>query len=453
MVVRTTELKQLEKIFENDRNPLVLLYGSMRSQKEQLLRLFAKDKKVFYYRGRNASKEEQLQNLITEVEKQYQIKLMHRNYEECFNRIKSKDASKLVVIIDEFQTIAKKDKDFFESIIKLKEKKLYPGPVMIILCNSSLTWTIRDMDTYLGNAAAKIDYRIKLSDAPFLDVVRAFPTFSVEQTVQTYGILGGVPAYLDLWSEKKNIRQNICATILNPDSLLFEEAENYIGSELREFSVYETILASIARGNEKLNDLHMDTGYSRAKISVYMKNLASFDVIEKVVSFETGGWENVKKGVYRISNHFLNFWFYFVYPHLSDLYLMTPEEFYDCYIQKQLDLYLRRYFVEVCHEYLALMNLVGKVPVKVSRMGTWIGKTGTIDIVGQDEARNTIVGICNWESEYLAFEKYQKLQEDMKKAHLKAEVCYLFSAKAFDEKLSLYAKTHPDVVLVDMKEL
>ena len=47
-------------------------------------------------------------------------------------------------------------------------------------------------------------------------------------------------------------------------------------------------------------DIFHATGFSRAKISVYLKNLANFNIAEKVVSFETGGWENAKKGVYQI---------------------------------------------------------------------------------------------------------------------------------------------------------
>ena len=91
-----------------------------------------------------------------------------------------------------------------------------------------------------------------------------------------------------------------------------------------------------------------------------MKNLAAFDIIQKVVSFETGGWENTKKGVYRIRDNYVNFWFHFIYPHLSDLYMTRPEEFYDRYIAPGLDAYLSRYFVEVCMEYLRLLGMVGK---------------------------------------------------------------------------------------------
>lgn len=206
---------------------------------------------------------------------------------------------------------------------------------------------------------------MKLDDMSFLDVVRAFPEYSVAQCVETYGIIGGVPDYLNRWNGKKSIKENICNNILRPHGYLFSEAEDFIGSELRELSVYDTILASIASGHEKLNDLFMDTGYSRAKISVYMKNLAAFDVVEKVVSFETGGWDNSKKGVYHIRNHFVNFWFTFIYPHLSDLYVMSAEAFYETYIEKELDTYLQQYFVSVCI----------RIPATVKPCGTGADQT------------------------------------------------------------------------------
>jgi hypothetical protein len=234
---------------------------------------------------------------------------------------------------------------------------------------------------------------------------------------------------------------------------MYDEAETFISTELRELAVYDTILASLARGNEKLNDLYLDTGYSRAKISVYMKNLASFDVVERVVSFETGGWENAKKGMYAIKHNYVNFWFHFVYPNLSDLFFMTPEEFYDAHIAGELENYLHRYFVKVCREYLSLMNRMGKVPVKMKKMGIWLGKTGTIDIIGQDEARNSVVGICNWSREYLPYEQYEELLETMKKARIHANTIYLFSAREFDPRLQQLAEEHTDIVLVDMKEL
>lgn len=453
MITRASELKQLQRIYDEPRNELVLLYGSNRSDKEVFLQTFCENKKVFYYRARNASVDEQIRQFKQQIESEFDVKLQKNTYDEGFNRIKSGDSSKLVVIIDEFQTIAKKDPSFFHSIIKLKKKQLYPGPMLIILCNSSVAWTRREMEECLGEDVGAIDVQISLAEVGFLEIVRAFPKYSVEDCVALYGILGGVPEYLNRWDPERSIRENVCELILNPRGFLHDEAENFIGTELRELSVYDTILASMARGNEKLNDLFRDTGYSRAKISVYLKNLAAFDIIEKIVSFETGGWDNTVKGVYRIRQPFVDFWFAFVYPHLSEVYVLSPEEFYGTYIKDELKAYLRRYFSLVCREYLELMNRVGQVSIHIKRMGTWIGKTGTIDIIAQDDELDYVVGICNWDEEKLSYDKYQDLLNDMKLAKIHARTMYLFSATSFDEKLVELEKDEPTVVLVDMTEL
>ena len=184
-----------------------------------------------------------------------------------------------------------------------------------------------------------------------------------------------------------------------------------------------------------------------------MKNLSHFDIIEKVVSFETGGWDNAKKGVYRIKDTYINFYYRFVYPHLSDLYIMSPEEFYDTYIERDLDEYLSRYFVNVCMEYLSLLNQIHRLPIAVSKMGTWIGKTGNIDIIAQNSARENIVGLCNWEKPFLTMEMCTELFDSMKKARISSNHIYLFSAKAFDAKVIEMAEKDRRFELIDMNEL
>lgn len=149
----------------------------------------------------------------------------------------------------------------------------------------------------------------------------------------------------------------------------------------------------------------------------------------------------------------MNFWFRFVYPHLSDLYMMAPETFYDTYIAQELDDYMNRYFVQVCMEYLELLNMVDKLPIKIHKAGTWVGKTGNIDIIAQDSARNSLIGLCNWSRPQLTYEMCEKLFDTMKKAKLKSGYYYLFSAKSFDDELLEKAKEDKRLVLVDMTQL
>lgn len=450
---KASDGKALEQFYAQSGNQLVVLYGRKDCKKEELLRSFVQDKKCFYYRCRQTSSEDQKRMMGEEISAQFDVRLTKNSYDEYFTRIKSGDASKLVVIVDEVQYIVKRDPEFLNSILNLKAKRLYPGPVMIILATSSIVWAQQDLEEAFGENYKKIDARIKLEDFNFLELVRTFPSLPVSECIKIYGAIGGVPGYMEHWKANQSFKDNICRLVLTEGGYLFDMAQQVIASELRELSVYNTILSAIAQGYNKLNDLYLYTGYSRAKISVYMKNLSHFDIVEKVVSFETGGWDNAKKGIYRIKDTFINFWFKFVFSHMSDLYLLKPEKFYDRHIEKELDSYLNRYFCDVCMEYLQLLNQIGRVPFPIHKMGTWIGKTGTIDIIAQSSDRQNIVGLCNWEKPFLTMDMCRKLYESMEKARVQSEHFYLFSAKAFDPELVELAKTDSRFELIDMNEL
>ena len=132
---------------------------------------------------------------------------------------------------------------------------------------------------------------------------------------------------------------------------------------------------------------------------------------------------------------------------------MTPEKFYDKFIEPELDAYLQSYFVDVCREYLHLLNMVGQLPIKLEKIGTWLGKEGSIDVIGQSSNRENVVGICNWTEKYMSFDAYDKLLELMKLARITANTVFLFSATRFDPKLTQLSKENKSVVLVDMTEL
>ncbi len=446
MEAKKTDLAKLEELYKTSGNQLVVMYGRKGCQKEQLIREFISDKKYFYYRCRQASALEQSNMMAREIENQFDVKLQKHTYEEYFSRVKTGNPSKLVVVIDEAQYIVKKDPEFAEAIKKLKNKRLYPGPVMIILASSSMVWVRQDAEELFKTS-------MKIEELNFLEVVRSFPTMSVSEIIKTYGVLGGVPAYLEKWDSNASFKENVCKLILSENGALFTEAEDIISSELRELSVYNTILATIARGQNKLNDLFHETGFSRAKISVYMKNLAQFDIVEKVISFETGGWDNAKKGVYQIKDTFVNFWFKFVYPNQSDLYTLSAEDFYDKYVEPDLDDYLNRYFRNVCMEYLMLLDQMEQLPFKVHKVGTWLGKTGTIDIIAQSTDRRNIIGFCNWTEPELTMDMCEKMAEAMDKARLSSDNYYLFSATSFEPALETYVTKDPRFKLINMNEL
>ena len=99
------------------------------------------------------------------------------------------------------------------------------------------------------------------------------------------------------------------------------------------------------------------------------------------------------------------------------------------------------------------MNRMDRLPIHIRKLGTWVGKEGTIDIMGADDIRENVVGICNWDKDSMPYSDYEELLANMKLAKIRAKGIYLFSATKFDEQLRLAVKNDSSVVLVDMTEL
>lgn len=450
---RTSELKYLNTYYDRDGSQVMVVYGEKNVGKTALLRQFVQDKSYYYYRARSASEREQLFWWGKELGQEEIKVLKYPSFTEIFQSILREKNGKKVIIIDEFQYIIKSSENFMKELINFVHDNWQGAQVMIILCSSSIGWVENSLITKIGDAAYELSGFLKIKELEFETMMEYFPGFSMEQCIEAYAVLGGIPGLWAHFNDKLGIKENICRYILDKKALLFEEGQRIVEVELRETGVYNTILASIASGNHKLNDLYMHTEFSRAKISVYLKNLMELELVEKVFSYDTEGKANVQKGIYRISNHFVHFYFTYLYPNLSSLEYLTPGEFYTKFIAPSFKSYVAEYFKTVCKQHVEKWNAWGRLPFEIDRIGEWVGKLGTIDIIAQNEKGETIVGICNWDKPMMRYDDYEWLLFCAEKAKIRADYVYLFSVKRFDEKLNLEAKVKHNLRLINVDEM
>lgn len=439
LIGREAELKQLEQYYEREGSQIVVLYGQKNIGKTSLVKEFAKDKANVYYMSRSCSEREQLFRWSAElVGKGYSVS-EYPSYMEIVTEIVGANENKVVLVVDEFQYIVKTGSTFMDELVSFvrqnQEKRIF-----VVLCSSSVGWVENTMLEKLGRNAYVLSGLMKLKELKFYDLMEFFPYYSMEQCVECYSILGGVPGLWMHFGDKMTIQDNVIRNILPPTGNLMNEALEIMSEELRETAVYNTILASIAGGKTKLNDLYLHTGFSRAKISVYLKNLMELEVVEKVFSFETEGREQTQKGIYRIKNHLLYFYFRFIYPSLSDLNNLDRVSFYQSCIGPGLKAYASEFFKDVCLEILEERNREGQLAFEYKKSGEWVGKNGLIDIVAQDNEGNTLVAKCCYDKAMFTYDEYEKLIENMKMAKVQDAHIYLFSIGRFDERVSLEAK-------------
>lgn len=433
LIGREKELQYLNNLYDRDGSRMIVLYGQKYIGKTSLIKSFMADKQAFYYVARPASYKEQCYRMVEEFS-DLELSADEENFEAVLQAIMLQGSGKKILIIDEFQYMVKSSDDFMKSLVSLVRNEFGREDVFVILVSSSVGWVENSMVRKIKTAAYEIKGFLKLRELSFEELHHFFPKYSVRQCMEVYSILGAVPGLLGYFDQKLSVQENICHNILKKGCFLQMEGSRFVAEELRETSVYHAILSGLASGRQKLNDLYHYTGFSRAKISVYLNNLIELEIVEKVFSIDTEGRDNTMKGVYTIRNHFVSFWFQFIFPHLSKLEFMSEELFYDSYIAENLAPYCASYFGEVCREYIQRESKQGRLPIEVKQIGAWYGKAGSIDVVARNEADETILGICEWEKE-VTYADFEWLGYCAEQARLDADYYYLFSGKGFDAKL------------------
>lgn len=443
-VGRKKELSKLNKSFEKSGVPVVVLYGREGMGKTALAKEFVKDREWVYYLGRELSKQEQtryFEDVLTQVDQKVAAALSARP-----------DAGgKVCFVIDEFDLMEKAYKDFFTELNEYVEQSEWGGSVMVLLVSSSVQWVENQMVDDMGAFAARIDCVIKLKEFTFLEMVNRFPGSTTEECIAVYSILGGVPGYLDLWNPEKSVKENIICLILEKDGVLRKEAVRFLKTSLRELPFYNTILSVLAEDEPKLNYLYNRTGFSRAKISVYIKNLTQLDVAEKYFSYEPKKKDSGLKGLYGISDRFLHFWYKFVFPNCSALECEDTENFYKNYIENQLFEFVEQTYIKVCKEFLTLMSRYGKLPGKFRLPETFYGKDGMIPVIAVSEEDKLLVGWCKWSAEPMNGNEFQELLQRTEQLGQEADYYYLFSKEGFVNELSVMASGMDNIELIDLE--
>ena len=180
--------------------------------------------------------------------------------------------------------------------------------------------------------------------------------------------------------------------------------------------------------------------------------MMELEIVEKVFSYDTDGRDNTQKGIYRICNHLVDFYYTYMYPNMSQLFMEPALTFYNEFVGNQFKNYTARYFGKVCARYIERLNEKNKLPFQAEEMGEWVGKVGTIDVIAEGEEKALIAG-CNWDKPMYTYDDFEWLLFCADKAAVEPDYVYLFSIERFDEKLALEAKIKRNLRLISAKEL
>ncbi|MFA4700454.1 ATP-binding protein [Pyrococcus kukulkanii] len=376
---REFELEELEKRYKERRAHLILIYGRRRIGKTELVKQFIKDKKSFYFLARKEPMELEISRLIKSFNRKFNVFIEAESLENFFEELKK--FGKIVVVIDEFPYWVEEDKSIPSLFHYIWDEILKDSEVMLILLGSSIS-TMESLLSYKNPLYGRRTAQMKLSPLSFFHLREAFPKYSWEDLVKVYGVIDGIPAYLQYFDDSLPVEENIERNFYNKVSILYEDAERLLKDELREPVTYLNILKAINDGKTKLTEIANEVKVAVTNLPKYLKVLETLDIIYK--EFPVTVREKRRFGIYRVKDFYYRFWLRFVYPYKDDIEIGAIT-FSD--IQEDFNKYLGEVFERVCREFLIRIN-GRKLPFRFTKIGRWWDKEKEIDIV----AINSLTG-------------------------------------------------------------
>ena len=451
---RLADLNFLNRYYDSGLSNILVVYGHKNIDHNTLLQKFIENRRNIYYVARSASAKEQLFLWARELRDKGISVPEKPCYKELFEAcLLSAGKNSLIFVIRNFEYIVKNSDEFMKELTDFVAKHGKLRQILVLLVSHDINWVENNMVASMGDLSASIAGFRKIKPLSFAEMRNYFSKMSFKDAVMAYAVLGGQTNLWRYFDDSLSFKENICKNFLDRGAYLREEALRLTSYNLRETAVYHTLLSQMARGTNKLNDLHHETSFSRAKISVYLKTLIHHDFAYKVYSFGNAGRENVMKGVYRIGDPLVDFYFRFVYPNFSNLIQMPADKFYDIFISAGMQSYTNEYFKKVCREYLFRLEERGLFPFEVGDEGQWLGKEGDIDIIMQSDTGDTALGVCKWQQQ-ITHQDLENLYATAKKAKLEGDMIYLFSTSGFDAWLTDAAmKSSGKLKLIGIDEL
>jgi len=448
LIGRNDELNQLTTYYERENSQIIVLYGNRYVGKTKIIKEFMLDKPGFYFHADSCSEKEQRYKMGQWLAGMGIKSLKFPSFTDVFECLSYNHSQKKVIVIDEFHNIIKNCPTFMDEIISFIHNEWNNQEFLFILISSSVGFIENSLVSKIGEAAYELSGLIKVKELKFKDLREYFTMYTNEECLITWSILGGLPGLWTMFDIKTPLKDNIIKNILYKNGPLHNVPRDIVNEELRETNVYNTILSAIASGKKKLNDLFEHTDFSRAKISVYIKNLMELELVDKVYSFDSEGHENTQKGLYDISNNIVYFYYYFMHSNSSFLDFDSPEEFYATRVLPKLKQYVSKFYKDICIEHLLSLNEKNRLPIKIEHYGTWVGKQGNLDFVMEDENGKHIIGICVYDKPMLTYDDYEWLLFTAQKAKISPDYVYLYAGTRFDEKISIEAKIKDNINLL-----
>ena len=461
---REKEILGLEKEYARD-GGFVVIYGRRRIGKTTLIKQFIKSKTAFYFLATKEVESQSMKRFAGVIARTTGNSVLQKaafsDWLDLFQAVADyKPNEKKVLVIDEFPYLVKVNDSFTSILQNAWDEILKDSNVMLILCGSLISMMKKHALSYESPLYGRRTAQMRIAPLPFTTVYEN-QKLSFEEAAEQYSITGGVPKYMEFFSDGQPLYEQIKENVLSKNGFLYEEPNFLLTDEVQVPTNYFSIIKVIADGNHKLGTIAGILGLETSALTPYLKTLSELGFIEKQVPVTEKNAEKTRKGLYFISDNFLRFWFRYVYPYKGELELDNTQISLD-----ELDKDFKEKFVafayeDICKEIFARLCSDKAIDFTPSKIGSyWLNdKSGNtqIDVMAVDTVNKRLfAGECKYHNQPIDADVYFELvkkvdnSSEIKSAFKGYTVIYgVFSKSGFTSRMTDISNSNPNLFLIN----
>jgi uncharacterized protein len=391
---REKELKRLCDAFASSSLEVIFVYGRRRVGKTELIKeaLSRSTLPGCYYVCGSLGEKNDLLALDESLQHTFPSEsFAYPDFSKAMEALfRKSETTPFVLALDEFPNLVTDVRGIAETLQNLIDeyKRSGKSKLKLIISGSYL----KMMEKLLGSDGAfykRETLKLLLRPMDYYDASLFVANRTPDEKAIFYAVFGGLPYCLAEAAKYSSVKEAIFQSVLN-EGTLFDFDGFLTGQELPRLKGASEVFVALASGANTFSKLQAATSLKDATpLNRILTSLLEMDLIDKLTPINDK--TNKKKTFYSIKDGYLLFYYTFIYPHLSALAMMAPEDFYDRFIEPTLvSSFVAKRFESITEEYLIRQNRLGKLDRLYEDIGTYwyddpiAKKNGQFDVALKD---------------------------------------------------------------------
>ncbi|MBI3582510.1 MAG: ATP-binding protein [Nitrospinae bacterium] len=412
---RKSELEALTQRYNGNKAELFVVYGRRRIGKSELLLHLAKNRRSVYYEASLQDEALNLRDFQGSVVQAFpdDAVLSGVTFHDWHGALtllaERARRERLIVILDEFPYLCKGNSALPSIIQRFWDTVGRRTKMFLILCGSSVSFMESEV---LGERSPLFGRRtgqLKLEGLSPSSTFKFSEGWPIKDRLAIYGILGNIPAYLSLIEPEVKLPELLIETSFSPTGFLYNEVFFILQQELREPARYNSVLRALAEGKTSIGEIATISGSENSPTAIrYLTTLMELGIVERRAPFFSRAPEKSRNHRYRISDHFVRFWYRFVLPNQTAIRSMSGRAVVKNAVIPFLDDFMGDAFEALCRD-LLIYDWAPENELYIKRIGRHWDKDFDVDVCAELGDGSLLMGECKW-GEPMTYRHLEKLR-------------------------------------------